>query len=148
LQNDLRGIFNWVRKALVLPLDTGSTIVVGSSGAALRPVAVNASYAAAKAAIWVFARGVAEEAASMGIRLHCLLPVLSPQTELGHDALRDFSRYAGVSEDSIIEQKKLKPFITPAIMGSAVVSILTDPSRSKVVSFTVTGEGLQPIEHS
>jgi NAD(P)-dependent dehydrogenase (short-subunit alcohol dehydrogenase family) len=148
VQSDLRGTFNWIREALVLPLERGSTIFVGSSGAALRPVAANASYAAAKAAMWVFARGVADEAKSMGIRVHCLLPVLSPETELGHEALRDFSRYAGVSEDVIIAEKAMKPFVTPAIMGSAVINILTDPTKDDDVSFRVTGQGIQPIEHS
>lgn len=144
-QNDVRGVFNWVRESLVLPLASGSTIIITASGAALRPVAVNAGYAAAKAAIWTFARGVAEEAKSMGIGVHCLLPVLSPETELGREALKDFSRSMGVPAETIVEQKGMKPFVTPQIMGKAVLDILTDADKQKEVSFRVTGLGLQPI---
>jgi 3-oxoacyl-[acyl-carrier protein] reductase len=145
IENDFKGVFFWLREALLLPLAQGSTIVVGSSGAALRPVAVNASYAAAKAAVWALARGVADEARSLGLRVHCLLPVLSAETELGREALQDFSRWLGVPEDAIAEQKGMKPFVTPAIMGEAVVSLLTDPDKGKDVGYRVTGQGIVPI---
>ena len=145
LEKDYRSVFYWVREALLLPLAKGSVIVIGSSGAALRPVAVNASYAAAKAAIWAFARGVAGEAQALGIRVHCLLPVLSAATDLGREALGDFSRWLGMPEDAIAEQKGMKPFVTPAVMGEAVVSLLTDPAREKDVGFRVTGRGIEPV---
>jgi NAD(P)-dependent dehydrogenase (short-subunit alcohol dehydrogenase family) len=145
IDKDYRSVFTWVREALLLPLAKGSVIVIGASGAALRPVAVNASYAAAKAAIWAFARGVAGEAQSLGMRVHCLLPVLSAATELGREALQDFSHWLGVPEDTIAEQKGMKPYVTPAVMGEAVVSLLTDPALQGEVSYRVTGRGIEPI---
>ena len=142
---DLKSAFLWTREALVLPLGQGSAIILGSSGAALRPVFVNAGYAAAKAAIWAFAQGVAGEARQMGIRVHCLLPVMAPETEVGREALKDFSKYTGATEEQIIEQKGMRPFVTPAIVADAVVSILTDPSKATAVGFRVTGGGLVAI---
>jgi NAD(P)-dependent dehydrogenase (short-subunit alcohol dehydrogenase family) len=145
LNVDVKSAFLWTREALLLPLARDSAIILGSSGAALRPVFVNAGYAAAKAAIWAFAQGVAGEARQMGIHVHCLLPVMAPETEVGREALKDFSKYTGATEEQIIEQKGMKPFVTPAIVGGAVVGILTDSSKAATVGFRVTGRGLVPI---
>ncbi|MCM2532496.1 SDR family oxidoreductase [Neobacillus pocheonensis] len=142
---DLKSAFYWVREALNSPLDNGSTIILGSSGAALRPMFVNAAYAAAKAAIWAFALGVAGEAEQFGIRVHCLLPIMAAESEVGSQALRDFSKYTGVPVEKIIEQKDMKPFVTPEIVGNAVVKILTDPTKSSTVGFRITGTEVIPV---
>jgi NAD(P)-dependent dehydrogenase (short-subunit alcohol dehydrogenase family) len=144
-ETDLRSAFLWVREALLLPLDRGSVIFLGSSGAALRPMFVNTSYASAKAAIYAFAQGVAGEARAFGLRVHCLLPIMAPETEVGREALKDFSKYLGMPEDKIMEQKGMRPFVTPALMGKAVVDIVTDPARADVVGYRVTGDGIVPV---
>jgi NAD(P)-dependent dehydrogenase (short-subunit alcohol dehydrogenase family) len=144
-QTDVKSAFLWVREALLLPLERGSTIFLGASGAALRPVFVNASYASAKAAMLAFAQAVAGEARPLGIRVHCLLPVMSPETEVGREALRDFAKHTGVPEEKIIEQKGMKPFVTPAIVGHAVAEIAADPSKEEIVGFRVTGNGIVPL---
>jgi NAD(P)-dependent dehydrogenase (short-subunit alcohol dehydrogenase family) len=145
LNVDVKNAFLWTREALLLPLAKESAIIFGSSGAALRPVFVNANYAAAKAAIWAFAQGVAGEARQLGIRVHCLLPVMAPETEVGREALEDFVKYMGVTKEQIIDQKGMRPFVTPATVGNAVVSILNDPSKAGTVGFRVTGAELVPI---
>src|SRR5439155_1098067 len=82
-QTDVRSAFLWVREALALPLERGSTIFIGSSTAAWSSQPLIAGYATAKAALWEFARCVAPEAASLGLRVHCLLPVLTRETAMG-----------------------------------------------------------------
>ncbi|SDN81109.1 SDR family oxidoreductase [Afipia sp. GAS231] len=146
LNVDVKSAFIWTREALMLPLPKGSAIIVGSSGAALRPMFVNASYAAAKSALWAFAQGVAGEAQQSGIRVHCLLPVMAPDSEVGREALKDFSKYTGMAVEKIIEDKGMKPPVTPAIVGKAVVEILTDPVNAEIVGFRITGAGLHPIK--
>jgi NAD(P)-dependent dehydrogenase (short-subunit alcohol dehydrogenase family) len=148
LNVDVKSAFIWTREALMLPLAKGSAIVVGSSGAALRPMFVNASYAAAKSALWAFSQGVAGEAQQLGIRVHCLLPVMAPESEVGREALKDFSKYTGVAVDKIIEDKGMNPPVTPAIVGAAVVGILTDPANAETVGFRITGSGLHPIKQA
>lgn len=144
-ETDVKAAFLWVREALLLPLDKGSTIILGSSGAALRPVFVNASYAAAKAAIFAFAQGVAGEARHFGINVHCLLPVMAPETDVGREALKDFSKYLGVSEDDIKQQKGMTPPVTPAIVGKAVIDLVTDPSHAQTVGFRISGLGMAAV---
>jgi NAD(P)-dependent dehydrogenase (short-subunit alcohol dehydrogenase family) len=145
LEVDLRSVFNWTREALVLPLEKGSRIVIVSSAGAMRASPASANYAAAKAAIWSFARSVAPEAKELGIHVHCVLPGLAPETELGALALRTLAKATGVSEDEFAERRAMKPFVTPALMGKQVLEILTDPTKAEVVSFRVTGRGLQSI---
>jgi NAD(P)-dependent dehydrogenase (short-subunit alcohol dehydrogenase family) len=139
---DLRSVFNWTREALVLPLEKGSTIVIVSSAGALRASTISAGYAAAKAAIWSFARAVAGEAQEMGLRVHCLLPGLAPETELGGAALKAFSRSMGVSEDEVLERKGMRPVFTAALMGTQLLELLTDPAKADTVSYRATGRGL------
>jgi NAD(P)-dependent dehydrogenase (short-subunit alcohol dehydrogenase family) len=142
---DVKSAFLWVREALLLPMEKGSSIVLGSSGAALRPALVNASYASAKAAIFAFAQGVAGEARQFGINVHCILPVMAPQTEVGREALKDFAKYLGMSEKQIVEQKGMSPPVTPEIVGRAVMDIVRDPEKAQVVGFRVTGSGITPV---
>src|SRR5689334_3918448 len=112
-QVDVKGAFVWSREALLLPLEKGSTIVVMSSAAALASSQVITGYASAKAALLAFARCLADEARGFGIRVHCLLPMLTPETRLGQDGIRDFARAMGVPEATVIETKELMPPVTP-----------------------------------
>src|SRR5262249_47415396 len=98
--------------------------------------------------LWAFAQGVAGEAQPLGIRVHCLLPIMAPETEVGREALRDFSRHMGVPEAAIIEQKGMKPFVTPQIVARAVIDILSDPGKASEVGFRVSGSGVQPMSGS
>jgi len=145
LEVDVKGAFLWTREALLLPLPKGSAVIIGASGAALRPMFVNAAYAAAKSALWAFAQGVAGEAKQFGIRVHCLLPVMAPDSEVGREALQDFSRYTGLSVETIIADKGMRPPVTPAVVGQAVIDILTQPAHADVVGFRISGAGLHPL---
>jgi len=142
-QTDVRSAFLWVREALALPLERGSTIFIGSSTAAWSSQPLIAGYATAKAALWEFARCVAPEAASLGLRVHCLLPVLTRETAMGRDAVAAFARWMRVGEADITRQMGLDPPLTPAIVGAAVVRILTDPGCAGEVGFRITAEGAQ-----
>jgi NAD(P)-dependent dehydrogenase (short-subunit alcohol dehydrogenase family) len=145
IEVDVKGTFTWAREALLLPLDKGSTIFVESSGAALAASPVLGGYAAAKAALWAFARCLAEEGRALGLRVHCLFPSLTPETELGREGIRDFARFLGLSEAAIIEKRGLSPPLTPAILGRAVVSILTDPKAAGEVGFRITATQVAPL---
>ena len=142
-QTDVRSAFLLVREALALPLERGSTIFIGSSTAAWSSQPLIAGYATAKAALWEFARCVAPEAASLGLRVHCLLPVLTRETAMGRDAVAAFARWMRVGEADIARQMGLDPPLTPAIVGAAVVRILTDPGCAGEVGFRITAEGAQ-----
>ena len=133
-QTDVRSAFLWVREALALPLERGSTIFIGSSTAAWSSQPLIAGYAAAKAALWEFARCVAPEAASLGLRV----------ARDGHGTAA-FARWMRVGEADIARQMGLEPPLTPALVGATVVRILTDASCAGEVGFRVTADGVQPM---
>jgi NAD(P)-dependent dehydrogenase (short-subunit alcohol dehydrogenase family) len=144
-ETDVKSTFLWVREALLLPLAPGSTIVVVSSTAAWSHQPLIAGYAAAKAALWEMSRCVAPEAEELGLRLHCLLPVLTRETDMGRDAVAAFARRMGATEAQVGAQMGLDPPLTPAIAGAGVVRLLTDPACAAEVGFKLTAAGLEPM---
>jgi hypothetical protein len=70
---------------------------------------------------------------------------MAPDSEVGSEALKDISKYTGTSVERIIEDKGMKPPVTPAIVGGAVVSILTHPAHANIVGFRISGAGVQPL---
>ncbi len=51
----------------------------------------------------------------LGVRIHCLLPTLNPNTDLGRAAVAAYAERSGVSAEQFA--KRLMPALTPAIMG-------------------------------
>ena len=62
---------------------------------------------------------------------------------MGRDAVAAFARWMRVGEAEIATQMGLEPPLTPAIVGAAVVRILTDPGCAGEVGFRITAEGAQ-----
>jgi len=144
-ETDVKAAFLWAREALLLPLAGGSAIIIGSSTAAFSSFQLIAGYVAAKAALWGLARCLADEARPLGIRVHCLFPVLTLETDMGRDAVAAFARRQGVREAEVVAQLGLVPPLTPAMVGAGVVRILTDPGCADEVGFKVGPDGLQPL---
>ena len=145
LEVDVKATFLWSREALLLPLEPGSTIVVVSSGAALSNFRLIGGYAAAKAAQWAFARCLAEEARELGVLVRCLLPNMSPDTEMGREGLRDFERYLSETEVAARKSRDSGPALTAADVGAAVLKLLKAPEQLAGVSFQVAPEGVAPM---
>jgi NAD(P)-dependent dehydrogenase (short-subunit alcohol dehydrogenase family) len=103
---DVRHAFHWIREALLLPLDPGSTVVVMSSGAAVAGSPLSGGYAGAKAAIRFITGYAADESerAGLGIRFVSLLPKLTPATELGSMAVAAYARRDGLDVDEYLER--------------------------------------------
>lgn len=141
---DVKHVFTWVREALLLPLVPGSTILIMSSTAAASDSPEISGYAAAKAALWRLSECLAVEAKPLGIRVVCLLPILSPATDLGRLAIQNFARSAGVTEAEMQVRFGMQDPLTPAAMGEAVLRILSDPAIAGETSFRVAPEGVQP----
>ena len=142
---DVKGTFTWAREALRAPLAPGSAIIVVSSSAAGSEFPAISGYIVAKTAQVALARCLAVEAEPMGIRVHYLLPYLTPETELGHSSIQIFARRAGVDEQTILERQEILPALTPAAVGEAVWNILTDPALEETIGFRISGRGLVAI---
>ena len=143
---DVKMAFHWLREALLLPLASGSEVVVISSGAALRGSPLSGGYAGAKATQRFIAQYAAEESSrlDLGIRITSLLPQLTPATDLGRPAVAAYARRAGLTEAEYLAQ--LGAPLTPRLAGAAVVQLLTDPALPAHAAFLLTSAGLKPLD--
>jgi NAD(P)-dependent dehydrogenase (short-subunit alcohol dehydrogenase family) len=141
---DTKATFQWLRHALTVPMKPNSHIVVVSSGAAVRGSPVSGGYASAKRAQWFIADYAATESqrASLGLRIHVLLPALNPSTELGRAGIAAYAARAGVTPEEFA--KKFHPPVTPEVMGQAVVDLHADPGRYDKLAYALAGTGLSP----
>jgi NADP-dependent 3-hydroxy acid dehydrogenase YdfG len=143
--SDVKIAFHWLRAILRAPLPSGSQVVVVSSGAALRGSPISGGYAGAKATVRFVAQYAAEESsrAKLGIRVACVLPKLSPATDLGRPAVAAYARRAGRTEEQFLAQ--IGPPLTPPLAGTAMVRLLTDRSQDAHAAFTLDADGLTPL---
>lgn len=124
---DVRQAFHWVREALLLPLQPGSTVVAMSSGAAVAGSPLSGGYAGAKATIRFITGYAAEESdrAGLGIRFISLLPKLTPATDLGSMAVAAYARRDGISVDAYLE--RFGPGLTAEDVGRTTVDMVAAP---------------------
>jgi NAD(P)-dependent dehydrogenase (short-subunit alcohol dehydrogenase family) len=143
---DARATFNWVRDALLLPMKSGSHVVIVSSMAAILGSPLSGSYAGAKRMQWLIAGYASQEAARLrlNIRFHCLLPTLNPSTDLGRATMAAYALRAGASAEEFA--KRFDPPLTPAIIGQAVVDLHENPSQWDKLAYRVSGDGLVPLD--
>jgi NAD(P)-dependent dehydrogenase (short-subunit alcohol dehydrogenase family) len=142
---DTKSAFVWLREALRAPMKRGGHVVVISSGAAAHGSPVSGGYAGAKRTQWFLADYAATEVerANLGLRVHCVLPALNPSTELGRAAIAAYAKRAGVTDEEFA--RRFGPPLTPAILGAAVVELVTAPDRQPQVAWRVSGNGLAPM---
>lgn len=142
---DAKATFVWLRNALLLPMKPGSHIVIVSSMAAVNGSPLSGSYAGAKRMQWFMAEYASQEAnrLKLGIRVHCLLPVMNPNTDLGRAAVAAYAQRAGISVEQF--RKKLVPALTPTIMGDAVVDLHQNPGKWDQLVYRIGGAGLAPL---
>ena len=139
---DVKHAFGWIREALLMPLEPGSTVIAMSSGAAVRGSPLSGGYAGAKATIRFIASYAHDESerAGLGIRFLSVLPQLTPATELGEKAVQAYAARAGMDVAAFRDQ--LGPELTAGTAGNAFVELVSDSGRSG--SFMLTAAGLTP----
>jgi NAD(P)-dependent dehydrogenase (short-subunit alcohol dehydrogenase family) len=142
---DVQHVFGWVREALLLPLQPGSTVIAMSSGAALRGSPLSGGYAGAKATIRFIAAYAADEAERdrLGIRFVSVLPQLTPATDLGAPAVAAYAARQGVDLATYLDG--LGPALTPEQAGEAVAGLAAGPGRDQG-AYLLTGAGLSPVQ--
>jgi len=142
---DTKSSFVWLRNALLLPLQPSSHIVIVSSMAAVNGSPLSGSYAGAKRMQWIMADYAWQEVnrLKLGLHIHCLLPTLNPNTDLGRAAIAAYAERGHVSPEEF--GKRLAPHLTPAIMGDAVVELHTNPQRWDKLAYQIGGGGLKAL---
>jgi len=139
---DVKHAFSWIREALLMPLEPGSTVIAMSSGAAVRGSPLSGGYAGAKATIRFISSYAQDESerAGLGIRFLSVLPQLTPATELGAIAVAAYAARAGLDEAAYRDQ--LGPELTPETAGKSFVELAANAELSG--SFMLTAGGLVP----
>jgi NAD(P)-dependent dehydrogenase (short-subunit alcohol dehydrogenase family) len=140
---DVRIAFHWIRKALVLPLASGSQILVMSSGAAIPGSPLSGGYAGAKAMQRFLAAYANEESAraGLGIAVSAVLPGMTPATDIGRAAIAAYADRAGVSEQQL--SQRIPPPVTPLAAGDAFVALASGERNPG--AYSLTGGGLQEL---
>lgn len=144
-QVDAKAAFVWLRNALLLPMKPGGHLIIISSMAAIGGSPLSGSYAGAKRMLWFMADYAAQEIArlKLGLHIHCLLPVLNPNTDLGRAAVAAYAERAGISFEEFA--KRLGPPLTPAIIGGAVVDLHAEPTKWDKLAYQIGGGGLKQL---
>jgi NAD(P)-dependent dehydrogenase (short-subunit alcohol dehydrogenase family) len=121
---DAQQAFHWIREALILPLDPGSTVIAMSSGAALNGSPLSGGYAAAKVAVRLVAGYAADESerAGLGIRFISVLPRLTPATDTGAVAVAAYAGREGMDVAAFLDQ--FGPTLTPGEVGHAITDLV------------------------
>lgn len=144
-QTDVRMAFHWLREALLLPLRSGSRIIVMSSGAALFGSPLSGGYAGAKATQRFLADYAAQESRrnKLGIGITAVLPRLTPATELGRPAVAAYAARLGIGEDEYL--RRLGNPVTPGIAGAAFVRLSVGDGDGDATAYMLSADGLQPL---
>jgi NAD(P)-dependent dehydrogenase (short-subunit alcohol dehydrogenase family) len=141
---DVAQAFHWIRRALRGPLAPGSTVIAVSSGAAINGSPLSGGYAGAKSTVRFIAGYAAleSERAGLGIDFVCVLPQLTPATDLGAAAVAAYAQRQGVDAEKFAQS--LRPALTAEIVGKAVVQIASG-ERPDHRAYTLTSGGLSPL---
>ena len=144
-ETDTKISFLWMKEILRNPPNRSMHAVLFGSGAALQGSPLSGGYSGAKrmnAFIADYAAGAASRL-NLDIRVHCLIPPLSPSTDFGAAAAAAYALVAGVDIDTF--RKRLPSPATPEIIGNAIVTLHQEPETWDKVGYRVNGDGLIPI---
>jgi NAD(P)-dependent dehydrogenase (short-subunit alcohol dehydrogenase family) len=125
--------------------ETGKPHIIVSSMAAINGSPLSGSYAGAKRMLWFMADYASQEVKklNLNIHIHCLLPALNPNTDLGRAAIAAYAARAGVTVEEFT--RRLSPHLTPATMGDAVVELYCNPTSRDKLAYQIGGGGLKPL---
>ncbi len=141
---DVAQAFHWTREALRRPLDPGSSVIVFSSGAAVNGSPLSGGYAGANATVRFLSGYAATESerGGLGIDFTCVLPQLTPATELGAEAVRAYAERQGVDVDSFV--RSMGATLTPRQVGTSILQFATmrHPDHR---AYSLTAAGPFPI---
>jgi NAD(P)-dependent dehydrogenase (short-subunit alcohol dehydrogenase family) len=142
---DVQHVFQFIREALLQPLDSGSTVISLSSGAAMRGSPLSGGYAGAKAMIRFVSSYAAMEAQqnSLGIRFVALLPQITPGTDLGAPFVAAYARSSGISQEEYLAQ-----FGTTLSVDQVASNIVDIASNNEhcAPAYLLSGNGMRPLE--
>jgi NAD(P)-dependent dehydrogenase (short-subunit alcohol dehydrogenase family) len=144
---DVAQAFHWTRAALRRPLAAGSSVIIMSSGAALAGSPLSGGYAGAKATVKFITdyAGLESQRAGLGIRFVCVLPRLTPATDLGARAVAAYAERQGVDVDTFVRSSG--PALSTEQVGRAVLEIAGGHTATHD-AYLLTATGLSSLPAS
>lgn len=140
---DVKSTFHFGKAAILMPMSSGSTVVIVSSGPAINGSPLSGGYAGAKRTQWFLTQYFQQEANSLnlGIRFVAILPKqIVGGTNIGDAAASAYAAQRGISRQEFIE--RMGPPLTAELVGQSVVALLTEESYREGLAFGVTSQGL------
>lgn len=147
---DVKASFYWLQDLVNKPMREGGRIVVLSSGATIQGSPLSGGYAPAKHAqryLCEYMRGELE-LMKRDITVQCVLPQLTPNTELGRLAVNGYAARAGEQPDEYVRKRFGESPLSPEGAGAAMVGLLQDESLRAVPEFRLSGQGLGRLPRS
>lgn len=140
-ETDVKAGLIWLQAALNLPLQPGSRVLVGSSGAAHNGSPLSGGYAGAKRMLWFmaqYANGVAAQK-GLGIRFQTIVPMqIIGNTGVGDAGADAYARAAGVKPAEFLG--RFGAPMPPREFGEKVVSVLMNPQYAEGFAFGLKGD--------
>jgi NAD(P)-dependent dehydrogenase (short-subunit alcohol dehydrogenase family) len=141
---DVAQAFHWTRCALRLPLPMGSSVIVISSGAAVKGSPLSGGYAGAKATVRFITSYAAMESqrAGLGIDFVSVLPQLTPATDLGAKAVAAYAERQGVDVETFVTSSG--PALSAEQVGKSVLEV-AGGARGEHLAYLLTASGLTEL---
>lgn len=140
-ETDVRAGLYWLQAALNLPLNPGSRVLVGSSGAAVNGSPLSGGYAGAKHMLRLiakYANGVAQQK-GLGIRFQAILPMqIIGGTGVGDEASGAYARALGLERDAYLA--RFGAPMPPRQFGDHIVAVLDDPEYAAAIVLGLKGD--------
>jgi NAD(P)-dependent dehydrogenase (short-subunit alcohol dehydrogenase family) len=142
---DVRHVFQFIREALLRPLDPGSTVISLSSGAAVRGSPLSGGYAGAKATIKFVSSyaGMEAQRNSLAIRFVSLLPQITRGTDLGSPFVAAYAQSSGLSQEEYLAQ--FGATLSVDQVARTIVDIAGNADYS-APAYLLAGTGIRPLE--
>ena len=147
-ETDVKAGLYWLQAALNVPLNPGSRVLVGSSGAADNGSQMTGGYGGSKRMLCFmakYANGVSQEK-KLGIRFQAIVPrTMILGTGTGDAAAGAYARAMGITPEEFIT--RFGSPMPPRTFGDRVISVLEDPQFAEGIVFGINGDaGVVVIE--
>jgi NAD(P)-dependent dehydrogenase (short-subunit alcohol dehydrogenase family) len=140
-ETDVKAGLYWLQAALNVPLNPGSRVLVGSSGAAVTGSQLSGGYGGSKRMLWFmakYANGVSQEK-NLGIRFQAILPrMMILGTGTGDAAAGAYARSMGITPEEFVG--RFGSPMPPRAFGDKVVSVLKEQQYADGIVFGLNGD--------
>jgi NAD(P)-dependent dehydrogenase (short-subunit alcohol dehydrogenase family) len=143
-ETDVKASFLFCKAALRSPLQSGATVILISSGAAMGGSPISGGYAGAKRMQMFMANYCQKESdrLNLGLRFLAVAPArIMPETDLGKAAVDGYSKYLGIGAAEFI--KGMSSRQTPEDVARAVVELVANPNARPETVLIVSGKGIE-----